>query len=175
MKKIAWGLVLLTFLAAVFYSTLSLYRWEWTRALYFGMVALLAEVAIAAGVVLRRLTRVTERRVAEREELMRLLAQTREYPDRFAWLRPEQIASRTNVFITMLVGGGVLLSGVAWIIDRVAGNTAGNMADQALASDLSSIAYPAGGLLVDEVAALAQSMPHLEDPHLRLLLGSGEP
>ena len=28
-----------------------------------------------------------------------------------------------NVFITFLVGGGIVLSGVAWVVDRVAAST----------------------------------------------------
>ena len=35
----------------------SLNRWEWNRALFFGLIVLIAEVALATGLVLRRLTR----------------------------------------------------------------------------------------------------------------------
>lgn len=36
MKKLAWGFVIATFVGAVVLSIISLGRWEWTRALYYG-------------------------------------------------------------------------------------------------------------------------------------------
>src|SRR4030095_12231063 len=41
----------------------------------------------------------------------------------FAGLKESTSGTTTNVFITFLVGGGVLLSGIAWIVDRVASTT----------------------------------------------------
>ena len=49
--------------------------------------------------------------------------------DRFAWLK--ESASQMNVFITFLVGGGIVLSGVAWLVDRVASTTAAPSASSA--------------------------------------------
>ena len=39
--------------------------------------------------------------------------------DRFAWL--QKSTGKFNVFITFIVGGGLILSGVAWIVDRSRG------------------------------------------------------
>ena len=35
----------------------SLNRWEWNRALFFGLIVLIAEIGLATGLVLRRLAR----------------------------------------------------------------------------------------------------------------------
>ena len=74
------------------------------------------------------------------------------------------------IFITMLVGGGVLLSGIAWLVDKVASRTTTPAGEVALAKQLGSIRYPRGGLLVDDVTVLAQAVPGVEDPQLRKLL-----
>ena len=57
MKTIAWLAGIGTLLAGVFYMVISLNRWEWNRALFFGLIVLIAEVALATGLVLRRLAR----------------------------------------------------------------------------------------------------------------------
>ena len=56
-KIIAWLAGLGTLLAGAFYLVVSLNRWEWNRALFFGLIVLIAEVALATGLVLRRLAR----------------------------------------------------------------------------------------------------------------------
>ena len=50
-----------------------------------------------------------------------------------------------NVFITFLVGGGVLLSGIAWVVDRIASNTATPAGEEKLARQLGPISYPLAG------------------------------
>ena len=57
MKTIAWLAGVGTLLAGVFYMVVSLNRWEWNRALFFGLIVLIAEVGLATGLVLRRLAR----------------------------------------------------------------------------------------------------------------------
>lgn len=173
MKKLIWLGAATTLVAAVIYSVISLNRWEWTRALYFGLVALFVEVGLAAAVVVRKIDRGGSSASAdpERDEVRDVLRSTRPNRRRFAWLEPEQVVSRSNVFITMLVGGGVVLSGLAWVLDKVAARTTTSLEEGRLAGDLTSISYPEGGLLVDDVTVLAQSVPHLDDPELRVLLG----
>jgi hypothetical protein len=75
-----------------------------------------------------------------------------------------------SVFITFLVGGGLLLSGIAWIVDRVAGRTATAAAEAALARRLTAVAYPREGLLADDITVLAVDVPGYDDPQLRRLL-----
>lgn len=170
MKVIAWLGGVAALVAAGAYSVISLGRWEWSRALYFGLVFLIGEVGIATALVLRRLDRVGLRAPAEvnPQVLARIRASRPLRPNRFAWLDP--VSGRTNVFITMLVGGGVVLSGVAWLVDRVASRTTTPAGEVALAKQLGAIRYPRGGLLVDDVTVLAQAVPGCDDPQLRTLL-----
>ena len=64
-----------------------------------------------------------------------------------------------NVFITFLVGGGVIISGIAWVVDRVASKRPSPAGEQKLGRRLERISYPSGGLLVDDVTVLAQGGP----------------
>lgn len=172
MKKLSWLVAVATLVAAGGYSVVSLGRWEWTRALYFGLVFLAAELAIATGLILRRLGRAPGTAAAPPDFDPQVLAAVRENrpprPNRFDWLDP--VTGRMNVFITMLVGGGVLLSGIAWIVDKIASKTTTPAGEVALAKQLGSIRYPRGGLLVDDITVLAQAVPGCDDPQLRKLL-----
>jgi len=169
-KIIAWLAGLGTMLAAGFYMVVSLNRWEWNRALFFGLVLLVAEVALATALVMRRIQRL-EYTIAHAYDpaVREILRATRpRSPDRFAWLH--ESTTRMNVFITFLVGGGVLLSGVAWLMDRVAGKTTSPIGEQQLARDLGAISYPRGGLVVDDITVLAQDVPGADDAQIRKLL-----
>ncbi len=170
MRKLVWLSAGATFVGAFTYSIISLNRWEWNRALFFGLVALVAEVGLAAGLVLRKIDQLTRTADEEREQIRAVLRDTRHQPQRFAWLDPKEVMTRSNVFITMLVGGGVLLSGLAWVIDKIAARTSTTIAEGRLAGDLTRISYPEDGLYVDEVTALAMAVPHFDDPDLRALL-----
>jgi hypothetical protein len=170
-KTIAWLAGIGTLLAGLIYMVVSLNRWEWNRALFFGLIVLIAEVALATGLVLRRLARMDYERKTD-PVVSRILRENRPpAPDRFAWLR--EAGQRTNVFITFLVGGGVLLSAIAWVVDRVAAGTSSPAGEQALARQLSSISYPSGGLLLDDVTVLAQEVPGADDAQIRQLLRRG--
>jgi hypothetical protein len=61
----------------------------------------------------------------------------------FTWLRP---ASRQAVFVPVLLGAGVLLSAVAFVVQRAAELTARTALEPAIARDLALLAPPAGGL-----------------------------
>jgi hypothetical protein len=174
MKTIAWLAGVGTLLAGAIYMVVSLNRWEWNRALFFGLIVLIAEVALATGLVLRRLARIEY--LAKREPsgdpaVLQILSDTRPSRDRFAWMR--ESTGQLNVFITFLVGGGVLLSGIAWVVDKVASKTTSPQGEQRLASQLYPISYPAGGLLLDDVTVLAQEVPGADDAQIRQLLRRG--
>lgn len=171
MKKIVWVIGVGTFLVAGAYSVVSLGRWEWTRALYFGLIALIAEVGLATGLVLRKIDQgrgLPTRAEVDPAVLGRLRESRPLTPNRFRWLDPRE--GQMNVFITMLVGGGVILSGLAWLVDRVASRTTTPAGEVRLARELGAITYPEGGLIVDGVTALAQDVPYCDDRQLRLLL-----
>ena len=46
---IAWLAGIGTLLAGAVYMIVSLNRWEWNRALFFGLIVLIAEVGLATG------------------------------------------------------------------------------------------------------------------------------
>jgi hypothetical protein len=172
-KVIGWLAGIGTLLAGGLYMVVSLNRWEWNRALFFGLIVLIAEVGLATGLVLRRLARLEYRfgRV-EDPEVRSILSETRPPArDRFAWLR--ESSQQMNVFITFLVGGGVLISGIAWVVDRVASNTTSPAGEENLGRRLERISYPSGGLLLDDVTVLAQEVPGANDDQIRQLLRRG--
>lgn len=169
MRRIAWATAVVTAVAALGYSLVSLARWEWTRALYFGLVFLSAEVAIATALVLRRVgTGAPPTSPRDDRVRSRIRASRPPRPSRFDWLQP--MTGRMNVFITFLVGGGLLLSGVAWLADRIAGRTITPGAEAGLARRLGAVAYPRDGLVADDIAVLAVDVPGYDDPQLRRLL-----
>ena len=170
MKTIAWLAGIGTALASGAYMIVSLNRWEWNRALFFGLVLLIAEIGLATGLILRRLARLEHDQRAMIDPAIREILATSRPPgrDRFAWLK--ESTSQTNVFITFLVGGGVILSGIAWVVDRVASSTTTPVGEARRARELGNISYPRGGLLVDDVTVLAQDVPGADDAQIRKLL-----
>ena len=172
MKTIAWLAGIGTLLAAGAYMLVSLNRWEWNRALFFGLIVLIAEVGLATGLILRRLARLEHAQHTVVDPAVKeILQATRPaHPDRFAWLKESTSGTGTNVFITFLVGGGVLLSGIAWVVDRVASTTSTPVGEERLSRELGNISYPRGGLLVDDVTVLAQDVPGADDAQIRKLL-----
>lgn len=174
MKLIAWGVAALTLVAAGVYTMVSLARWEWTRALFFAIVFVAAEVLLATAAVLSRLGRLEQELATVRRPepvALQALRTTRHEHQRFAWLRtdPNESAVRTNVFITLMVGGGVLLSGGAWLIDKIASRTVDPGREARLSRQLDGIAYQRG-LVVDDVNALARARPQRDDPSVDAFL-----
>lgn len=109
------------------YFVVYLYRWQWQRAILSGVLLLIVGVLLLGIVVLGRLTRIEERiRENDRrqEDVLARLRQTHthEQGDRFRWL--EDPASRTYVFVPVLMVTGVVLSVIAWLVQRIASVTA---------------------------------------------------
>jgi hypothetical protein len=172
MKLLAWLAGIGTLIGGAVYMIVSLNRWEWNRALFFGLIVLLAEVGLATGIILRKLARI-DRAPSYQTEMLAALRETRpEPPDRFAWLKETARGETTNVFITFIVGGGLIIAGIGWMVDRIASKTSTALAEQRLADELQSIAYPDGGLVLDDVTVLAQDFPGADDGQLRKLLRS---
>jgi hypothetical protein len=127
------------------YLILYLYRWEWNRAVVSGLFFVAALVTFSAAVILRSLARLTdrlddlERDRARREGLVRATGTTIAEVNaravgerRFAWLdRPPEGPA---VFVPVLLGTGVLLSFVAWVLERLAGAFAGGTLDRRTAA-----------------------------------------
>lgn len=142
------ALVVLVF--AGYFVVLYLLRWEWNRALVAGVFFLAAEIFLVADLVLVRLT-VLSRQVElarETEEIRALAAQLRRNrpPAKgpFAWLTEPK--DRTYVFVPILLAAGILLSAVAFIVERLSRVTATPVAEHELARGLASMALPRTGL-----------------------------
>ena len=148
-RRIGLAALLVVMAAAGWYVFVYLYRWEWNRALVSGLIFLAAEVGLLAALVLDRLAKLSRRvedidhtRVDERA-LRRLREHAPEPAKPFAWLDRSQM----NVFVPVLLGAGVVLSGLAWIVDRVARLTAVPSMERGLVRKLHTLQPPTGGLL----------------------------
>jgi hypothetical protein len=148
-RRIGLAALIVVMAAAGWYVFVYLYRWEWNRALVSGLIFLAAEVGLLAALVLDRLARLNRRvedidlaRVDERA-LRRLREHAPQPAKPFAWLDRSQM----NVFVPVLLGAGVVLSGLAWIVDRVARLTAVPSMERGLVRKLHTLQPPAGGLL----------------------------
>ncbi len=176
-KRIATLLLAAAAAAALYYLVRHLYRWEWHRALFSALVVIAAEIAGCTAYVVRVIRRTSdEDRASRRREPTHLdpvvLARIRNsrQPSRrhFAWL---QDRSELSVFVSFLIGGGVLVSAGAWLVDRIAQGTAGAGRERDLADRLSAIAYPEDGLLPVHQELIAKDAAMSNDAHMRLLLG----
>ena len=148
-RKIGLLGVLGTMVASGSYVFVYLYRWEWNRAQVSAAIFIAAEVGLVGWLLADRLRRV-ERRLdtnavdAQERRLLAIRSNAPEPRVGFAWLaRPDQM----NVFIPVLLGAGALMSGVAWVVERLSRATAGRVAERGLAQRLGSLELPAGGLL----------------------------
>ena len=132
------------------YLLIYLYRWEWNRALVSGLFFVAAEVALLAAVILNRLRGIEERLdEMQRQSVEPVLTRIRESePERtspFPWLGPK--TEGFGVFIPVLLGAGVIISGLAYLLERVAKMTATPVAEHDLARRLAPLAPPSGGLV----------------------------
>lgn len=168
MKYVSYLFGGLSTLAAAIYLVVYLYRWEWQRAVLCGVLLLAVEGFLVCVILLGRMGRL-ERRLndsdARAEEIRRRLEHSREqsatHP--FRWLGVDQRdgagrgdgSTGTFVFVPILMVTGAALSGVAWVIQRIAAATARPGAERRLAGRLAPLAAPAGGV--------HGAVPQLED------------
>src|SRR4051812_16694450 len=146
-RKLGAIIGVLTLAASGGYVFVYLARWEWNRALMSGVIFLAAEIGLVAAVLAGRIKSVDQRlAVVAAEQRSQVLERLRESrpPARvgFSWLTS---TDRTNVFVPVLMGAGVLMSGIAWIVERLAKATAGPAAERGLAGRLDGMAPPAHG------------------------------
>lgn len=175
MKATAWVTGVAALVSSGVYLFVYLARWEWNRTLFMGIVFIAAEVGLGIALVLARLATASPPVATRRTNggidaaVLARLAETRRKHRRFAWLADE--LTHTNVFITMLVGGGVAISAAAWVLDKLGSRLTTPAAERSLARRLSVLGFPPDGLMADEADLLAHSVPGSDDPRLRLLLG----
>ena len=129
------------------YVMVYLYRWEWNRAVISGIFFLAAELVVIAMVLLGRLGRL-ERQVNETSRLPTrgpLEADEpvgRESP--FAWLNPAD--SRLGVFVPLLMGAGVIFSGIAFVVEKLSGAVEHGVRADGRPCNLGT-SLPSGGLI----------------------------
>ena len=146
--RIAGALVGAMMFFTALYFFVYLWRWEWNRALIAGVLFVAAEVAMAAAMILSRLRRMEDRlRAPDPAVLARIRETAPPARDHFEWLSPK--SGRLGVFVPVLIGMGVVASGLAWLIERLARATAGPALERGLAARLTPLAWPAGGLVPD--------------------------
>lgn len=151
------GLTLASVILAVsgIYVVVDLARWEWNRALISALVFVAALVVVVSMSILRQLRRLEERVVTLAEQRQESggvagtlrAANAESSSRRFHWL--EQPPDRLGVFIPVLLGAGVVMSFVAYVIERVAGAFASATIDRVTVRQLDS-ALPLGDGLADE-------------------------
>ncbi|MFD3585206.1 hypothetical protein [Streptomyces sp. NPDC058683] len=155
MRRIAYVFGGLAAAGAGTYTVVYLYRWQWQRAILCGVLLLVVEVMLLGIVVLGRLTRIEERlrdgelrqreAAGRQEEVLARLRQTAPHQEataRFRWL--EDTTDGTYVFVPVLMVTGVLLSGLAWLVQRIASATA-RPAERRLAGRLAVLVAPGPG------------------------------
>lgn len=140
----------ITLAASGGYLFVYLYRWEWNRALISGVIFLAAEMAVIGWALNTKLTDLSHQMDANRAPRIAAHLDTarRDEPSHaFDWLR--ESTTRTNVFIPILLSAGLVLSGLAWLVEKLGKATAGRSSDHRLATNLSRLAPPPGGFLDD--------------------------
>lgn len=151
-RRIGVGIALVTLAVSAYYVLAYLFLWEWNRALIAGVFFLAIEVALGHLLVLDRVARIETRidqlddRAAQRRTIDVLHAHAPPPRDRFAWLDPRD-SPQLGVFVPILLGAGVVLSGTAWVIERVARAVTGPARERGLATRLDALSVPPGGLL----------------------------
>jgi hypothetical protein len=141
-RRIALTLGVLTMGFAGLYVFVYLYRWEWNRAMFCLGLFVAVEIAMATALVLSRLARVGRRLDAfDPAVLQRIEEAAPEARRPFAWL-DEAAQGRTAVFVPILMGAGIVLSGIAWLVERLAARTAGPVMERGLARRLGALALP---------------------------------
>jgi hypothetical protein len=152
-----FGLFMLGYSGRWFF--LYLHRWEWNRALVSGLMFLAAEVGLFGAIALEMISRLRKEvrtataaataaaaggRQARPDVLARIREATPPPRDHFAWLS----SGRNNVFVPIILGAGVIASGLAWVVERIARVTTGRRLEHDLAVRLGTFSLP--DTLVDE-------------------------
>jgi hypothetical protein len=174
-RRVAYAALVGTAGAAGWYFFAYLTRWEWNRALVSALIFLAAELGLIGALLLDRVQRLrneigalrdrppTVVHVPEPEARPDALRRVREAaPPRegpFEWLDPD----RTTVFIPVLLGAGVIVSALAWAVERLARFTAGARLEQDLAARLGALALPESLLVPRGERRRVADTAHAED------------
>ena len=123
----------------------SLNRWEWNRALFFGLIVLIAEVGLATALILRKLAHL-DRRSAPDPATLAAIRSTRPPspgPLRVAQgVGPGTAAERLHHLPRRRVASSV--SGVAWVVDQLGSKTSTPIAEQPPGGEAGPDQLPGG-------------------------------
>ncbi len=152
-RRLGLAIGVVTLVASLIYLFVYLYRWEWNRALTAGVFVIVSESALLGAALFERLRRIEARldqrpappAAAVTAALGRLEETAPEAHDHFAWLNVR--SGSTNVFVPVLMGAGVVLSALAWAVERLARATARPVLEHRLADRVAGLALPEGGFL----------------------------
>ena len=147
-RRIAYASLIAALAASGIYVFVYLVRWEWNRALIAGVFFLGAEVALIGAALYEKL-RSIERRIALQDvppkTLERIQEAAPEPHNHFAWLTENR--GDLNVFVPVLMGAGLVISGLAWLVERLARATAHPVLEHRLVAQMAPLALPEGGLM----------------------------
>ena len=158
-RRIAYLAAVAVLISSGAYVFVYLDRWEWNRAMFAAILFIATQTALVGALVLERLRVLSERvdelarrPAADPQVLERLRATAPEPSKPFAWLDPR--GEKLGVFVPVLMGAGMVLSALAWLVERLARRTAGPVLERGLAGQLAALAMPDSLLGDDDVLAL---------------------
>lgn len=169
MRKFRYLMITVALLCSGAYLFVYLYRWEWHRALVAGLFFVAAEVGLATAAILDRL-RAMEQRLGQGHPVAATVGANPSRPDLGVLGRLEQTApgprinfewlssrpgSGMSVFVPILLGAGVVLSGMAWLVERASRLTARPALERGLADRMAVFDLPSGTLTGRAAAATA--------------------
>ncbi|MGH2752878.1 MAG: hypothetical protein ACRDLB_00435 [Actinomycetota bacterium] len=149
-RRLAYAILAVTIASSGAYLFIYLYRWEWNRAVIAGIIFVGAEIALATGLLLERMRNLENKidgmgRTSHEETLEAIKETAPEPKQRFRWLTGS--GDQLSVFVPVLMGAGVVFSGIAWLVERIARSTARPAMEEGLAFRLAPLALPQGGFL----------------------------
>jgi hypothetical protein len=153
-RRMGLAIAIVTALGSGAYVFIYLYRWEWNRALIAGMIFIAVELALLGAAILDRLNNLgrrmddLERGIVQRDVLARIQESAPAPRRHFAWLTD---TDRASVFVPVLMGAGVVISALAWAVERVARRTGRPVLEQRLAARIAPIALVQPGASVATV------------------------
>lgn len=152
MKRLAYVAGLAVLIPSGAYIFVYLYRWEWNRALIAGLFFVAAEIGLMGAALFERMKRL-EARMDQRPSgaepvVLERILESRPLPRRpFAWLTERN--DELNVFVPVLLGAGLVISALAWLVERIATLTARPLLERRLVEMLAPISLPGGSLVAD--------------------------
>ena len=173
-KWISYAIGAVALIAAGFYVFIYLYRWEWNRAIMAGVLFIAAEIGLVAALVLDRLKKMEERikehgiRRPDLATLQDIEAGAPEPRRHFAWLTDQ---AKVGVFVPVLMGAGVVISGIAWCVERLAASTARPLLERRLAMRLAPLGLPEGGLTGTASIAVSVAPSSKRHVYKRMFVG----